>query len=579
MSNPYQLLSNMIDSVEKLSLLPENEVIQNKKLVAEIVNAFDTHNIDSIINAAKREIQDIKNRSETYNADTNQLLYVYAAREHDRVNQGKDEDFDIHITDIVKAGNKKSGELPAKAKSQAEEKFSSVFNSVYSNGAIKINTSTDPTLLTTYMDYSPYRINYIEYLAMPTLAEMADRPISIALKKFPVIDTKNDKFDEAIKKAVRAKKIKNVIRDALFYSLLSPRGSLVVPIQRDDYVTFNVFNDTQFAYGMGSSYSGITQPYNSMRVGDIYCMGAKLRHGVSAFFTCPGYEPLFGVGLNRIPQLRTAAEAWNLYVHVLKILLVRAQVLVEKMQGDIQTDTMLAKMRSQLQRLSQTIGVSTPIEQGRGMELDILNNNISDGTADIAQVFKEYVASVTGVAPEYFFGGGNSTYSQAAFQIHATNENIHSRYQEDGIEPLYRFMVNTLIKYDKEFINLGVPEDEYDIEFESIYEETPAEEADLIAKRTEIIIRQSMYPELQDVFKQEGLLADDIKLPEIALEEGDGSDEPIGDDIESSILGNPIRNARDEKDYDPEQLRMGTEIEMEHTDNKEVAKKIAMESS
>ena len=571
-SNPYILLSNMVDSIEKLALLPENEVIQNKKLVAEIVNAFDTHNIDSIINAAKREIQEIKNRSETYNTDTNQLLHAYAIREHDRISQAKDRDFDIHVTDIVKAGNNKSNKLPEKAKSQVEKEFSSVFNSVYSNGAIKINTSTDPTLLTTYMDYSPYRINYIEYLAMPTLAEMVDRPISIALKKFPVIDTKNDKFDEAIKQAVRSKKIKNVITDALKYSVMSPRGSLVVPIQRGDNVTFNVFNDTQFAYGMGSSYSGITQPYNSMRVGDIYCMGAKLRHGVSAFFTCPGYEPLFGVGLNRIPQLRTAAEAWNLYIHVLKILLVRSQVLIEKMQGDIQTDTMLAKMRSQLQRLSQTMGVSTPIEQGRGMELDILNNNISDGTADIAQVFKEYVASVTGVAPEYFFGGGDSTYSQAAFQIHATNENVHSRYQEDLIEPLYRFQVNTLIKYDAEFKDLGVKEDDFDIEFESIYEETEAEHTELVAKKTEIIIRQAMYPELQPVFKQEGLLSDDVELPEIAPEEGDGSDD-IGDELQDSILGNPIRNTKGE--YDPEQLKMGIEVEKEHTNDPKIAEKIA----
>ena len=74
----------------------------------------------------------------------------------------------------------------------------------------------------------------------------------------------------------------------LFNSTLSPRGSLLVPVKRGDTVTFNVFNDTQFAYGMGASYNGLTAPYDQMRVGDLYCYGAKLKHGVSAFFLCPG---------------------------------------------------------------------------------------------------------------------------------------------------------------------------------------------------------------------------------------------------------------------------------------------------
>jgi hypothetical protein len=172
-------------------------------------------------------------------------------------------------------------------------------------------------------------------------------------------------------------------------------------------------------------------------------------------------------------------------------------------------------MRSQLQRLSQTMGVSTPIEQAKGMELDILNNNIAPGTADIAAVFKDFVASVTGCAPEYFFGGGSAAYSQAAFQIHTTNENLRAQYQIGMIEPLLRFMVNSLIRYDKEFQTFGVGEDDFDVEFESIYDETEQEAADLKTKKIEAIIKMAQYPELETVFKQEGLLSDDIVLPEI----------------------------------------------------------------
>jgi hypothetical protein len=536
MSNPYKKLSTMIDAVEKLYLLPENEITKNGELMEGIRNAFSAHSIDGIINSAMQELSEIKNHAANTGYNHTHLLHSYAARENDRVKHAEVKN--EYITEIVKADDCIT-EKPMKPSKEADQKFSSVFNSVYSEGAVKINAPGDPSTLMTYIDYSPYRVNFAEYLSMPTLPEMVDRPLAIALKKFPTVNSENQKFDDAVEKAIHKKKIKSVMKDAMFFSLLSPRGSLVVPIQRGDSVTFNVFNDTQFAYGMGSSYSGVTQPYHSTRVGDLYCMGAKLRHGVSAFFTCPGYEPLFGVGLNRLPQLRTAAEAWNLYVHILKILMVRSQVIIEKMEGDIQTDTMLAKMRSQLQRLSQTMGVGTPIEQARGMELDILNNNISPGTADIASVFKDYVGSVTGVSPEFFFGGGTAAYSQAAFQIASTNENIHSRYQIGEIEPLLRFMVNTMIRYDKDLQGFGVEEDDFKIEFESIYDETQIEKVDRIGKETEILIRQCSYPELQEAFKKEGLLSEDIDLP--ALKEpytGDGKE--IDDDHTDGILAKPL---------------------------------------
>jgi len=534
--NAYKQLSLMVDAVEKLALLPENEVVQNKQLVTEIRNAFEVHNIDGIINSAMRELQEIKNsQNSNNNINQNNLVYAYAQREHDRVKNIKSGEFKPYITEIINATEDLKDKL-VKASQVAESKFTSAFNSVFADGAVKINVTGDPSTLMSYIDYSPYRINYIDYLAMPTLAEMVDRPLSIALKKFPTIETKNKKFNEAVETLIHKRKIKHVIKDALFYSLLSPRGSLVVPIQRGDSVTFNVFNDTQFAYAMGSSYSGVTQPYSPMKVGDIYCMGAQLKHGVSAFFTCPGFEPLFGVGLNRLPQLRTAAEAWNLYVHILKILLVRSQIIIEKMEGEISTDTMLAKMKAQLNRLSQTMGVSTPIEQAKGMTLDILNNNISPGTADIATVFKDFIGSVTGCAPEYFFGGGNAAYSQAAFQIASTNENINSRYQVNMIEPLLRFMVNTMIQYDKELSEMGIEEDEFDIVFENIYDETEQEKADLNSKKVETLIRMASYPELEKAFKDEGLLSEDVKL--VKVEEI--QDNPRSGESKKSILTRPL---------------------------------------
>lgn len=546
---PVEQLAIMVNTLEKLSTLPRDEIVLNTTMVTEIKNALSASNIDAVITGivndynVTRELRDIPATSE------NALLYAYAQREHKRLKNATGKEY---VTEIVNAAHfgdlQKQKDLPARATRKAEENLASAFNSIYANGAVKINTSSDPSLLMSYIDYSPYRVNYTEYLSVPTLAEMVDRPIAMALKKPFQVKSENEKFKAVLKKVFKKAKVQSVIKDMLFNSTLSPRGSLLVPIKRGDTVTFNVFNDTQFAYGMGASYGGLTAPYNRTRVGDLYCYGAKLKHGVSAFFLCPGFEPLFGVGLNRVPQLRSAAEAWNLYVHILKILLVRAQVIVEKMEGDVQTDTMLSAMRAQLQRLSESMGVSTPIAQARGTQLDILNNNISQGTSDIAGVFRDYVASVTGLSPEYFFGGGNTNYSQAAFQIAATNEHVRSRFQIAMIEPMAYFIVNTFIRNDAEVAACGVAEDDFEIEFESIYDETEQEKADLQAKRTETLIRQFEYKELESAFKQLELLDEDITFKGMdppVIEGGDGFDNELGgDDHTDSKLVKPLQNAK-----------------------------------
>jgi hypothetical protein len=512
-------------------------------MVADMKKAMSAHNIDGIINGiiadynTQREYKDVQAVSE------NALLHVYAQREHKRVKNAEGKPY---VTEIVKAADfDKIAEntLPERASRKAEAALSSAFNSVYSNGAVKINTPSDPSTLMSYIDYSPYRVNFTEYLSVPTLSEMIDKPIAMAMKNPFEVKTKNKKFKQALEQKFKKVKLQSVIKDMLFYTVLSPRGALLVPISRGDGVTFNVFNDTQFAYGMGASYSGITTPYSQVKIGDLYCLGAKLKHGVSAYFNCPGFEPLFGVGLNRVPQLRAAAEAWNLYVHILKILMVRAQVIFEKMDGDIQTDTMLSNMRAQLQRLSQTMGVSTPIATPKGTTLDILNNNISPGTSEIAGVFRDYVASVTGLSPEYFFGGGNTNYSQAAFQIASTNEHVRSRYQIAQIEPIARFVINTLIRNDTDIAACGVAEDDFDIEFESIYDETDQEREDLKSKRTEILIRQFEYKELEKAFKHLDLLDEDVTfagMPE-SMSGGAGNEsDDAGDEEEKPVLTKPL---------------------------------------
>lgn len=540
--NALQNLGMFIEAIDKASKLSIAEIAEQPNMKADIKKIFEVHNIEGVLNQLTHDLREQFARAEDAKnlpaMNTNALLRAYAQREHERL---KGANAQTYFTKIVGedtpgkftrffkalARNAKT-EIPQSAPAEIEKQLETVFNTVWADGALKINIEGDPSLLNSYMDYTPYRVNYAAYLSVPTLSEMVDRPLDLVFKKFAKVKSKNKKFTEVAEQFFKDEQIPSVCRDAVFNAVLSPRGSLTVPILKNRRLHFNSFNDTQFSYGLAPGYDVLTAPYSSTRVGPIYCLGAELKHGTSAFFLCPGFEPLFGIGLNRVPVLRQAADAWNLYVHVLKILLVRSQVLIEKMEGDIQTDTMLKRMKTMLQNLTQTMGVSSVTEQPRGTTLDILNNNIGPGTADIASVFKEFVGAVTGVAPEYFFGGSNANYSMSAFNIASTNENLRARYQVRQLEPLLRFMLNTAIFYDERFKGLGINENDFEIEFEPIYDETGQEKADLIGKKTETLIRQREYSELETAFKQLGLLDEEVDLSEFAPDH-DGDDATQGE--------------------------------------------------
>lgn len=528
--NAMKNMSVFIDALDKMVQLPAAEIAENPELKAQIKNVVSAQNIENVLVALLNDLNAQVSNAQRPNPQRENLLMTYARRETARLKEAKGETFKTEIVNFDKLKTAAANALPP-ADEKTEQAFAAAFNTIWADGAIKINTPGDPSLIGSYLDYTPYRANYISFLSIPTLDQMINRPLDLAFKKFPKIKSENKKFVEAAEKYIVSEQIPAVMRDAVFFSVMSPRGSLTVPVAQNGRVWFNAFNDTQFAYGLSSGYNSLTSRYTSTRVGEIHCLGANLWHGVSAFFLCPGFEPLFGIGLNRVPQLMAAAEAWNLYVHVLKILLVRSQVIIEKLEGDMSTDIMLTKMRAQLQRLTATMGVGTTIEQPRGAQLDILNNNIGPGTADIASVFKEFVGVVAGIAPEYFFGGSNANYSMSAFNIASTNENLRARYQIGQMEPLLRFILNTAIHYDKRLSGLGVQENDFEIDFESIYDETEQERAELNAKKTETLIRQREYSELEKAFKHEKLLAEDISFKGLAPDHNaDDNEKPAESD-------------------------------------------------
>ena len=109
--NAYKQLATMVDAVEKLSLLPQNEIVNNEKLVAEIRNAFSVHNIDNIINSAQREIMEFKNNQSQNTFTQTHLLHAFAQRENDRLQNAPGKAYE---TTIVNADDKEGvAEPPA----------------------------------------------------------------------------------------------------------------------------------------------------------------------------------------------------------------------------------------------------------------------------------------------------------------------------------------------------------------------------------------------------------------------------------------------------------------------------------
>lgn len=528
-------LSVLVNALDKFARMPIGEIAENKKMMAQISEVFNAHGVNQILNSIKAEMAAERNDrfNETIQKAENRDFLLSYSRFKASQFRLEEKGRDIAATgplsfDMASAPNAKEIVDREKIESTKEAaEWLSVYNSVFSDGAIKINVPGDPTQMFSYIDYSPYIFNYAKYLSVPTLSEFIDRPIDLALKKLPEFEIAKVEAVTAFKKIIQREKLEHILRDYLLYSALSPRGSLLVPILQNGRIRWQVYNDSRFTYGLAQKTTSITARYSISKIGDIFCLGVRLVDGVSCLFNCPGFEPLYAIGKNRMTQILEASNAWNLYVAVLKTLLVRAQVIIQKWDGEGQTDTALENLSAQLQRLTQTMGISTPVEQPKGAEMDIMNNNIGPGTADIAPVFQQLAGILTGMAPEYFFGGNTTTYSASSFNIATTNENIHAKIQRPQLEPAWRYILNTHLLYDERMKGFKIPEDEFEIKSPSIYEETESERVDIDGKKIDNLNKMRDYRELEDAYHAIKVLPKNItfkNLPEDKNEDGDPDD-------------------------------------------------------
>ena len=265
-------------------------------------------------------------------------------------------------------------------------------------------------------------------------------------------------------------------------------------------------------------YSRFNATDNEYGISSVYLIGKVLQPGTTCHFYCPGFEPLLGIGKNKMIPLKNAAEAINIYLYTIKVLCIRAQVMVQKWGGEGQTDSLLSSMKRMSEQINSSLSLNTAVKLPEGADLTLLNNNLSEGFAKISPIIKEFQAILTGVAPDRLYGS-DTAYSANNFNTRLTNENVRSTIQESGLEPALRYIVNTCLLHDSRLEKFRDLVDEFEIKFDPLYEPTGQEKVTEDKGKIDNIIAMSAYPELLEIFKKEGLFPKDSDLPQIEKEE------------------------------------------------------------
>jgi len=536
--NSEEKILALFTGLNALVELPVMKLAENKSLVNEISNIVSSKNLWSIVNDITQEHRqraynqasqpDKANNQPNLIMQPDQLLgpyikYQNSAHNAFSRNTAKYKPFmtqPVTKTEIVAFNALTQSPFQDKEITSLKETkdFIQVFNSLYSDRSLQIGTINDPTIMSSYIDYSPYIYNYQYYISIPTLSQTIDLPINIATRKMPKIVFEDKKLSEKIETRLRRTRYNEKRKKMLHYSSLSPRGALIVPILEEGRVRFNVFNDTQFTYASTQQYSKIDFKDNTAGVSQLFCMGHILQNEVTAHFLCPGFEPIFAIGKNKVFQLKDAAEAINIYLYTIKVLCIRAQVITQNWDGDSQNDTLIGQLKKLSDNISSNLSLSTALKIPKGAEVNILKNNLDTGFAEVSPIIKEYQGMLSGVMPDYFYGS-TTAYSANAFNMQATFQNVHSQIQIDQLEPIDRFVINFLLEHDDEFKQYSSEVGNFDFEHESLYEPTESEKIDADTKKIDNLIKMHDYPELEQVFKREGLLREDHNFDGIAQSE------------------------------------------------------------
>lgn len=526
--NALQKLNELMQATIVLSDTPILKLQENQELLNNLKRIVSTENFNSIMNSIQDErryemdsrmnlvgdLQSVEGKdfTKSYVNFQNRSFEMFSKN-------AKMEDFVSTLPGAKNSNDKKNlaqkitSAVNALKKTKEAKEFKEVYNSIYSDHALQIGTDRDPTFIQNYIDYTPYLYNFQSYLAIPTLDETVDKPINIALKKNPIIDFKEKELDEFFIKYMEEENLVYKLKLFLRNSTLSPRGSLIAPYKdKDGKVHIKVYNDSQFTYSVMPSYSMFDHNDNEYGISSVYLLGSTLQPGTTCHFYCPGFEPLFGVGKNKLVALKNAAEAVNIYLYTIKVLCIRAQVMIQSWSGEGQTDTLLASMKKMSDQINSKLSLSTSVKLPENAKLEILNNNLNEGFAKVSPIIKEFQAMITGVAPDYLYGS-DTAYSANNFNIQLSHQNIESTTLASGVSPALRYIVNTCLNHDVRLEKYRSKTNDFKVVFENLYTPTGQEKVNEDKGKIENIISMAGYPELQEIFKKEKLFPEDSNFP------------------------------------------------------------------
>jgi len=503
-------LHGVLRALNVLQSLPITQRAENNTLVDQVSNGVSSNTFHGMIEQIKRDYENERAARLTPGPQQNGDLVSAFVQWQNRTAQKYAKVATPLETQIYNVGHelKNRGTVDTR-RTKEYAAFKEVHHSIYSNVGLQINSMKDPTLVGNYIDYTPYLYNYKDYLAIPTLSKIVDKPIAYALRDLPEAVFDDKELTKALADHFNKMNLRETLAKMLLYSDCSPRGSLLVPVQRNGRVTFTAFNDSYFSYATRSRFSAIDDTND---VGELFCLGYSLKNDVSAKFLCPGFEPMLGVGKNRVAQLREAAEAINLYIYTIKVLCVRAQTIIQKHNGEGMNDALLAALEKNLANINKTLTLNDITRIDSGTEMEILSSNFSPGFADIASALKEFIGIQAGMHSDFYFGS-SSAYQANNFDVMTTNADIHSDIQRGKIEPVFKFIVDTVLTYDARFGKYKDLAGKFDVEFAPLYQYTESEKLDEDKKKIDNLVSMNDSRELENGFRALGVLRDDVDLP------------------------------------------------------------------
>ena len=538
-----------LSDIEKLSKavlalfeLPQMQLEENQPLKNQIKNIIGSGTIQGILNDIKYEYEQEKasalydsRNPMAFNADSLDFLMEYSkyqAAGFDVLSNAKNKQvaFTQPLNKKMVMAFNSNGKNPFEQKQikylkktkHFVEAFNSVMhyerekikalNSIYSDKSLQIGTTRDPTIISNYLDYTPYIWNMRHYLGIHTLAQTIQHPNALATRQIPKIEFSDEKLSEKMEKHLLKTEVNDlVIKKMLHFSDISPRGSLMVPIDDNGKIRFNVFNDTQFTYATSYQYSKIDFEGTRTGVHNIYCLGHMLQNEVTAFFLCPDFEPLFALGKNQVYRLKDIAEAINIFIYTIKVLCIRSQVITTKGGGGGMTDSKIAAQIRTLRQINSRLSLSEAVQLSEDQEMDILPSNFTTGFSEVPVILKEVQGMLSGLHGDFYYGSSNA-YQANSFNLNISHQNINSEIQLPKIAPLYRFAINFLLQHDTRFKEYEKYVDDFEIKFKSLYEMTEQEKTELHSRQIDNLIKMRDYPELEDEFKKEGLLRDEFSM-------------------------------------------------------------------